>query len=95
MSFTPKPNTGYLWKNDKKTEHNHPDLRGDSLLDRELLKKLLSTGDGPVKISVSAWKGKAKDGNTYVYLSFSEPFVPKKPAAPKVDAPEDDEDVPF
>lgn len=100
MSFTPKPNTGYLWQNDKKTEEKHPDMKGDSVIDKRLLMDLLSKGEDPVKISVSAWSNTAKDGRPYFYLSFSEPFVPQKkaetPKEPVKQAdPEDDEDVPF
>jgi uncharacterized protein (DUF736 family) len=99
MSFTPKPNSGYLWPNDKKTEDKHPDFRGDSVIDKRLLMDLISKGDDPVKISVSAWNSTAKDGRAYYYLSFSEPFVPtKKAEPPKAEPqaePEDDEDVPF
>lgn len=100
MSFTPKPNSGYLWTNDKKTEDKHPDMRGDSVIDKRLLMDLLSKGEDPVKISVSAWNSTTKDGQPYYYLSFSEPFIPQKKAAAaeqpaKQAEPEDDEDVPF
>lgn len=99
MSFTPKPNSGYLWTNDKKTEDKHPDFRGDGFIDKRLLLDLIAKGDDPVKISVSLWSGTAKDGRQYWYAGFSEPFVPtKKAEAPKPApqaAPEDDEDVPF
>ena len=29
MAFTPKPNTGALFKNDRKDSDEHPDYRGD------------------------------------------------------------------
>ena len=51
MSFTPKPNRGYLWTNDRKTEDTHPDFRGDSAIDKALLMKLIEKGDDPVKIA--------------------------------------------
>lgn len=97
MSFTPTPNTGYLWTNDKKMTDKHPDFRGNSVIDKQLLLDLIEKGDDPVKIEVSAWSNTSKDGQQYYYLKFSEPFVPKKreeAPAPQA-APEDDEDVPF
>lgn len=100
MSFIPKPNSGYLWLNDRKTEDSHPDWRGESVIDKKLLMDLIAKGDDPVKISVSAWNSLTKSGQQYFYLKYSEPFIPQKRAEPEPTPqqqiePEDDEDVPF
>ena len=53
MSFVPKPNTGSLWHNDKKIEDKHPDMRGEIVVDKQLLLDLISKGENPVKLAVS------------------------------------------
>jgi hypothetical protein len=99
MTFVPKPNTGSLWKNDKKTDDKHPDMRGDAVIDKRLLLDLISKGEDPVKIAVAAWNRTTNTGRDYTFITFSEPFIPQKKAepAPKQQAldQEDDEDVPF
>ena len=97
MKYNPKPNSGYLWPNPKKMSDKHPDFRGNSVIDKQLLKDLLAKDEDPVPIEVSAWDSVGNQGQRYFYLRFSEPFVPQKKLeepAPKA-APEDDEDVPF
>ena len=42
MSYTPKPNTGTLWPNQYKKADNHPDVKGDLFISRELLRTLAS-----------------------------------------------------
>ena len=41
MSYTPKPNTGTLWPNQYKKADNHPDVKGDLFISRELLRTLV------------------------------------------------------
>lgn len=96
MTFIPKPNTGSLWNNDKKTADNHPDLRGEVVIDKQLLAELIAKGENPVKIALAGWNRTTVNGRDYVSLVASEPFVPQKKIEPieKV-APEEDEDVPF
>lgn len=91
--YVTKANTGKLWKNKNKTKDEHPNASGESAIDKQLLMDLIAKGEDPVKIQVSAWKNKAKNGETYLSLKYSEPFVPEKKAAPAQE--EDDEDVPF
>lgn len=103
MTFIPKPNTGSLWQNDKKTDEKHPDMRGEAVLDKRLLLDLISKGEDPIKISVAAWNRTTINGRDYVSLTFSEPFVPQKKveqAAPESTPKqqveiEDDDDIPF
>lgn len=92
MAFVPKPNTGTLWPNDRKSSMNHPDLRGDLFLDRLFMQDLVDTCEGnTIKISVAAWN-KTIANKECLSLSVSLPFV--KNETPKA-APADDEDVPF
>lgn len=88
MSYEPKPNTGTLWPNDRKTSQNQPDVRGDIFISRELLKKLATDNKDPlIKIAVAGWK-KTLAGKEAVTLSVSEPYV--KPVVRG-----DDDDIPF
>ena len=99
MAYTPKPNTGTLWPNDKKSE-SHPDVRGDLFLERGLLKLLVekhSTPEGLVKVSVAGWN-KTLAGKECLSLVASEPYVAKPKPQPKPAedySQEPDEDVPF
>jgi hypothetical protein len=87
--FVPRPNTGTLWPNEKRSD-NHPDVRGDIFVEISLLKKLMAQADGDqVKLSVSGWR-KEIAGKKALSLSVSEPYVK---SAPKAQA--EDEDVPF
>ena len=49
MSYQPKDNSGQIWKNDKKELDNHPDFKGDCVIDG-------------VSYWISAWK-RAPDAN--------------------------------
>jgi uncharacterized protein (DUF736 family) len=96
MTFVPKPNTGSLWANDRKTSENHPDLRGEVVIDRKLLADLMAKGENPVKIALAGWNKTTVNGRDYVSLVASEPFVPQKRVEqehPKVE--DDDQDIPF
>lgn len=91
MTFTPKPNTGTLWPNDYKTAENQPDKRGDLLLDRSLLKLLLSkTDDDLIKITISCWT-RTSNGKEYFSLAASEPYIKPEIKAVRID----DDDIPF
>lgn len=101
MAYEPKPNTGSLFRNNNKERDVHPDYRGDVYIDKGLLNLLAKehvTPSGLVKVSLSGWKSQTKDGQTYLSLRASEPYVPK--GAPKArpadeDISQDEEDVPF
>lgn len=94
MTFIPKPNTGSLWNNDRKTDDKHPDMRGEVVMDKQLLVDLIAKGDNPVKIALAGWNRTTSNGRDYMSLVASEPFVPQKREEPKT-APEDEQDVPF
>jgi hypothetical protein len=95
MSFQPKPNSGVLWPNDRKSSDNHPDMRGDLFISRDLLRSLASKDKDPlIKISVSAWS-KVIAGKQCYSLSASEPYVRQETKAEPVRADYDDSDVPF
>jgi len=97
MAYVPKPNTGTLWPNQYKKADNHPNIRGDLLIERGLLKLLMekhTTPEGMVKVAIAGWHGNTK-GQETVYLVASEPYVPKPKAAEPAPQPEDDQDVPF
>lgn len=91
-NFVPKPNTGILWPNDKKSSPNHPDVRGDVSLDRVFLQDMIDKADGDlVKLSISGWK-KTVAGKSALSLSVSAPYVkPSGYAKPR----QDSDDVPF
>ena len=92
MSYVPKANTGTLWTNTKKTAENHPDIRGDIFVDRDLLKSALSKDGELVKLSISGWN-KILGGYEAISVNVSEPWV--KQDKPKKPVFEDDEEVPF
>jgi hypothetical protein len=98
-NFIPKPNTGTLWPNDRKTAPNHPDVRGDVHIDRRFLQDMIAKADGDiVKIQISGWE-KVIAGKNCVSLSLSAPYVPQEGGAPRRQvqprAQASDEDVPF
>lgn len=90
MSYQPKPNTGTLWPNDKRTSDNQPNVRGDIFVDKELLQKLLKEAEnGMVQLSLAGWT-KELAGKKALTIKVSEPY---KKAAPV--ASSDEEDLPF
>lgn len=98
-TYVPKPNTGTLWPNDYKRTEQHPDKRGDLVLDREFLRQMLTktTGQPTVKIQLSGWI-KVINGKDCLSVQASEPYV--KPDAEPVrkapaQQPVDDSDIPF
>jgi hypothetical protein len=90
MAFVPRPNTGTLWPNDKRTSDNQPNVRGDIFVDKELIQKLLKEAEnGMVQLSLAGWT-KELAGKKALTLKVSEPY---KKAAPV--ASSDEEDLPF
>lgn len=88
MSYQPKPNSGAIFYNEKKSP-NHPDMRGDLNIDRQFIKKILDESEGDlVKLSIACWNKTSSNGREYMSCSISEPFVPKQQqSAPNEDVP--------
>lgn len=99
-SFVPKPNTGTLWPNDRKTAPNQPDMKGDAVIDRTLLQDLIDKCEGDVvKIQIACWDKVIANKNC-LSLTVSAPYVKpesappprRQPTRPPVDS---NEDMPF
>ena len=75
QTFEPKPNTGALFANINKKAENHPDIRGDIFVSRELIAEIAKKNPSPlIKLSLSAWKRESQAGNKYMSVSISEPY---------------------
>lgn len=74
-NYVPKPNTGTLWPNERKSFQSHPDKRGDVFFDRAFLQDMINKSDGDlVKIQISGWE-KVIAGKDCLSLSASAPYV--------------------
>lgn len=105
-NYVPRPNTGTLWPNNRKSADTHPDYRGDIFLDAGFLQQMIAKADGElIKLTVSCWE-KTINGQLCYSASVAEPYNKpqgqyQKPAprpqaqkpAPKNDV--EDDDVPF
>lgn len=82
MAYETKPDSGSLFKNDKREKDTHPNAKGSALIDG-------------VEYWVDAWTNTAQDGRKYQSLKFkrkeAKPQAPTQQAAP---ATEDDA-IPF
>lgn len=58
MAYEQKPNTGSLFKNDRKEADTHPDYKGSALI------------DGLGECWLDAWINTAKDGSKYMSLKI-------------------------
>lgn len=66
-----KDNSGVFFKNDHKTSDNHPDYKGNCMVEG-------------VKKEMGMWLNTSKSGVTYFSVQFTKPFEKQKPAeAPK------------
>jgi uncharacterized protein (DUF736 family) len=59
MSFEQRPNSGSLFKNDRKEKDTHPDYRGDALIDGK-------------SYWVSCWRKESAKGTKYFSVAFKE-----------------------
>ena len=87
MAYELREGQGRLWKNKHKTADNHPNARGELLIDGVLYE-------------VSAWTKKTKLGEPWQSLQVKrkEPRAPADPAwgsDRKAAEPDCDDDVPF
>ena len=81
MAFEHKPNSGTLFKNDRRAADSQPNAKGEALI-------------GGVAYWVSAWTKKDKNGNPWQSLSFTpKGGAPNQPTRQAVPATHDD--VPF
>jgi len=58
MAYEVKPNTGSLFKNDKKETDSHPDYKGSGLI------------DGVGEVWLDAWINTSGNGTKYMSLKF-------------------------
>jgi uncharacterized protein (DUF736 family) len=84
MAYEMKPNTGSLFKNDRKEADSHPDYKGTALI------------DGLGECWLDAWINTAKDGSKYMSLKLK----PKQASSGRGEskqpyAEELDDDPPF
>ncbi len=86
MAYEQKPNSGSLFRNDKKETDAHPDYTGSGLV------------DGMGDVWLSAWINTAKDGSKYMSLKFKPKETRGEPKRgydlPAADLG-DDSDIPF
>lgn len=84
MAYEQKPNTGSLFRNDRKESDTHPDYKGSALLNG-------------VEHWLDAWINTAKDGSKYMSLKFKpkEARTPDGSQGAPMSREELDDDVPF
>jgi hypothetical protein len=81
-NYTPKDNSGVLFKNDKREKETHPNAKGSALIDG-------------VEYWVSAWTKEGKAGK-FQSLSFEKKEAAPAKAAPRRPSRDTaDDDVPF
>ena len=91
-NYPVRENTGFIFKNKFKKQDNHPDLKGDVYLDRELLELVLKEStQSVIQIKLGAYKKQTKDGETYLAIYASKPLLQKS----FIETTKDDDDIPF
>lgn len=80
MAYELKPNTGSLFKNDEKESENHPDYKGQALING-------------VPMWISAWIKETKEGKKFFSFSFREKTA--KPQPVKESGPFKPDSIPF
>jgi uncharacterized protein (DUF736 family) len=88
MAYEMKPNTGSLFKNDKKETDSHPDYKGSALI------------DGLGECWLDAWVNTANNGSKYMSVKIkpkdANGAAKVMPAVGSYTADDDDsEDIPF
>ena len=83
MSYQHKPDSGSLFKNDKREADSHPHAKGSALIDG-------------VEYWVSAWTNQKENGEKYQALKFSKKEENKAARPAPVEEPEPfDDQIPF
>lgn len=70
MAYEMRPNTGSLFKNDKKETDSHPDYKGSALIEG-------------VDMWLDAWINTAKDGSKYMALKMKPKDAVHRVASPE------------
>lgn len=85
MAYETRPNTGSLFKNDKKETDSHPDYKGSALI------------DGLGECWLDAWINESSSGVKYMSLKFkAKDAVTTRPAPTHTAMADDlDDGVPF
>ena len=83
MAYEHKPDSGSLFKNDRREKDTHPHAKGSALI-------------GGVEYWVSAWTNEGNSGR-YQSLKFSrkDENTAPNPGVPDVPPPDFDDDLPF
>ena len=81
-TFEQKEGQGSLFKNEKKTAPNQPDYRGELKWQNQLLK-------------VAGWVKDSKNGKKFLSLKIEAIDTTKGTFQPKVEKPENTDDLPF
>ena len=89
------PNSGALWPNRKRTADKQPNVQGSIKLERGFLKELMSNTDSEiVEVALSGWT-REYNGDKFISLKASKPFVKGERAAPQKPQEQDDDEIPF
>jgi hypothetical protein len=89
------PNSGALWSNKKRTADKQPNFQGSIKLERGFLKELMSNTDSEiVEVALSGWT-REYNGDKFISLKASKPFVKGEQSKPKPQESDDGEDFPF
>ena len=59
MSYQHKPNSGSLFKNQYKTKDNHPDYKGDGIVNGK-------------EVELAGWINKKHNGEEYIGITFED-----------------------
>lgn len=90
MAYEVRPNTGSLFKNDKKEADTHPDYKGSGLI------------EGVGEVWLDAWINTSNSGTKYMSLKFkpknadqSGSYARQEPQRQPASQFDDNSDVPF
>ena len=80
-NYTPKPNTGTLFKNTKKTDPKHPDMTGTYINEQGVTRR------------IAAWTKEGKNGKflSFILSDMDQPRKTETPAPPT----QQDDDLPW
>lgn len=82
MAYEQKPNTGSVFKNDRKEKDSHPDIKGSALVDG-------------VEYWISGWRKEGERGGWYSLAFTPKDDKPAKHAPKKPSFDDADQDIPF